>query len=465
MPEKSNKNRKNHSGMRIACYAGEDYTWYGFESVKMNGSLNEMTKGIERRVCPHALSNRLFWLCAVTYVMALFGRLSYSAVMVALIADGSMDKGQAGLIGTALFIVYGVCQIFSGLIGDKISPKKMVFAGLMGSGLLNLLMGITGQYAVMLVLWSLNGVFQSMLWSPVARIFAEQMPPDERKKACSNVAVTYPLATVLTYLLASVMLTVWNWRSVFLLSAVMILAVGGYWLYRMTWFERQIAEHGEKEIITLQPKSRKNQEGFMHLMLVSGILLAAFASLTHGMLRDGIQTWLPSLMTDNFHFGTSASVALDIIVPLFNIFGVVFTKAIAKRWIDNELKGAAGFFAVTIVALALLGFVCDSSAVVSLLLLTVASTCMVGANIMLINLIPVHFGVIGRSSSVTGIMNCSAYIGSAVSSFGIGSVAQSFGWSSAIWVWVLFSLGAWITAMAGSGMWGRYERRLDNNMA
>ena len=116
-------------------------------------------------------------------------------------------------------------------------------------------------------------------------------------------------------------------------------------------------------------------------------------------------------------------------------------------------------------ALALLGFVCDSSAVVSLLLLTVASTCMVGANIMLINLIPVHFGVIGRSSSVTGIMNCSAYIGSAVSSFGIGSVAQSFGWSSAIWVWVLFSLGAWITAMAGSGMWGRYERRLDNNMA
>ena len=122
-----------------------------------------MTKGIERRVCPHALSNRLFWLCAVTYVMALFGRLSYSSVMVALIADGSMDKGQAGLIGTALFIVYGVCQIFSGLIGDKISPKKMVFAGLMGSGLLNLLMGITGQYAVMLVLWSLNGVFQSML--------------------------------------------------------------------------------------------------------------------------------------------------------------------------------------------------------------------------------------------------------------------------------------------------------------
>lgn len=429
--------------------------------VNIKREIEKMTKVMERRVCPHTLSNRLFWLCAVTFVIALFGRLSYSSVMVALIADGSMDKRQAGLIGTALFIVYGVCQIFSGLIGDKISPKKMIFAGLMGSGLLNLLMSMTGQYAVMLALWSLNGVFQSMLWSPVARIFAEQMPPDERKKACSNVAATYPLATVLTYMLASVMLSVWNWRSVFVISSVMMLAAGVYWLHRMTWFEHQIAEHGEIETIPVRSQDRKNREGVLHLMLVSGIFLAVFAAMTHGMLRDGIQTWLPSLMTDNFYFGTSVSVALDIIVPLFNILGVVLSKAIAKRWIDNELKGAAGFFAVTIVALTLLGFVCDSSAVASLVLLTVASTCMVGANIMLINLIPVHFGVIGRSSSVTGIMNCSAYIGSALSSFGIGSVAQSFGWTSAIWVWVLFSLGAWITAMAGSGMWGRYEQRLD----
>lgn len=431
------------------------------KQVNIKREIEKMTKVMERRVCPHTLSNRLFWLCAVTFVIALFGRLSYSSVMVALIADGSMDKRQAGLIGTALFIVYGVCQIFSGLIGDKISPKKMIFAGLMGSGLLNLLMSMTGQYAVMLALWSLNGVFQSMLWSPVARIFAEQMPPDERKKACSNVAATYPLATVLTYMLASVMLSVWNWRSVFVISSVMMLAAGVYWLHRMTWFEHQIAEHGEIETIPVRSQDRKNREGVLHLMLVSGIFLAVFAAMTHGMLRDGIQTWLPSLMTDNFYFGTSVSVALDIIVPLFNILGVVLSKAIAKRWIDNELKGAAGFFAVTIVALTLLGFVCDSSAVASLVLLTVASTCMVGANIMLINLIPVHFGVIGRSSSVTGIMNCSAYIGSALSSFGIGSVAQSFGWTSAIWVWVLFSLGAWITAMAGSGMWGRYEQRLD----
>ena len=419
-----------------------------------------MEQTITRRLCPQALTRRLFWLCAATYVIGCFGRLSYSSVMVDLIASGKMDMAQAGLIGTALFLVYGAFQLVSGLIGDRISPKKMVFTGVVGSGIINLLMGLSGQYTVMLVLWSVNGVFQSLIWSPVARIFAEQLPPEQRKRAASNVAVTYPLATVLTYLLSSAMLSIWNWRSVFLISAAMMLAAGAYWMYRMSWFETQIARSEAVEVIRLHANSKKETGSLLHLMLISGILLAAISSMTHGMLRDGIQTWLPSLMTDNFHFGTSASVALDIVVPFVNMFGVVLTKAIARRYIDNELKGAAGFFAVTIVALSLLGMVCDHSAVASLLLLTVASTCMVGANIMLINLIPVHFGPIGRASSVTGMLNCAAYVGSALSSFGIGAVAESFGWSSAIWVWVAFSLLALLTSCIGAKPWGKYEHSI-----
>ena len=421
-----------------------------------------MVTRLERRVCPHAVSGKMFWLCAITYIIALFGRMSYSAVMVALIANGSMDEAQAGLIGTALFVVYGVSQIFSGLIGDRISPKKMIFVGLIGSGILNLIMGLTGQYTVMLVVWALNGLFQSTMWSPIARIFAEQMPPDERKKCCNNIAVTYPLATILAYVLATVLLTVWNWRGVFLLAGGMIIITGINWMIRMSWFEKQIETSEEIEVIELQPKQTQKKENMLRLLLLSGIVLATVPDMTHGMLRDGIKTWLPTLMTQNFHFGTSASVALDIIIPVFNMLGVFFTKALPKKWTENELKASAAFFAVTIVSLLALDWVCNVSAVLSLILLTVASTCMTGANIMLINLIPVHFGVVGRASSVTGVLNCSAYVGSAISSFGVGAVAQNFGWGAAIFVWIGFSLLALLASLVSCGRWGAYEHRLDN---
>ena len=101
--------------------------------------------------------------------------------------------------------------------------------------------------------------------------------------------------------------------------------------------------------------------------------------------------------------------------------------------------------------------VCSKYAVPSLILMTIASTCMVGSNIMLINLMPIHFGAIGRASSVTGVLNCSAYLGSALSSYGIGVVADHFGWSAAVLVWLGFSVFALITALMGSRRWGRYR--------
>ena len=93
-------------------------------------------------------------------------------------------------------------------------------------------------------------------------------------------------------------------------------------------------------------------------------------------------------------------------------------------------------------------------------MMTVASTCMVGSNIMLINLMPIHFGVIGRSSSITGVLNCSAYLGSALSSYGIGVVAEHFGWKGAVLVWVVFSVFAMALALCGARRWGRYRHNI-----
>ena len=281
-----------------------------------------MVTRLERRVCPHAVSGKMFWLCAITYIIALFGRMSYSAVMVALIANGSMDEAQAGLIGTALFIVYGVSQIFSGLIGDRISPKKMIFVGLIGSGILNLIMGLTGQYAVMLVVWALNGLFQSTMWSPIARIFAEQMPPDERKKCCNNIAVTYPLATILAYVLATVLLTAWNWRGVFLLAGGMIIITGINWMIRMSWFEKQIETSDEIEVIELQPKQTQKKENMLRLLLLSGIVLAALL-----MSIVPLVELMPGLLTDadSLEIRTFLERALDIVI------GIEFIKMLAKH--------------------------------------------------------------------------------------------------------------------------------------
>ena len=246
----------------------------------------------------------------------------------------------------------------------------------------------------------------------------------------------------------------------FLLSGALMAAASFYWLRRMAWYEREIGAHGQVEHITLTPQEQASGGSLMQVLAMSGVLYALIAAVTHGMLRDGIQAWVPTFMTENFRFGASVSTAMAVLLPLVNITGVFLTKFISRRWIRNELNGTAAFFAVDLLALAVLAALCRTSAAGSLIMMMLASTCMIGANVMLINIMPIHFGAIGRASTVTGVLNCSAYIGSALSSYGIGKVADLFGWQAAVCVWLGFSAVSLVTALLGARRWGRYRRQI-----
>lgn len=413
-----------------------------------------MESTLRRQVCPERLAGALFALCTVTYIIALFGRMSYSAVMAELIASEGFTKSAAGLVGTALFASYGLCQVLSGFVGDKVSPRILIFTGVLGSGLLNLVMGCVHTLAPMLVIWALNGAFQSLIWSPISRVFAEIMPPSTRRRACANIGVAYPTATILAYLAAALLLRFAKWNTVFFLSGGMMTIAAVVWVWRMGYFERMTKKHGKIEEITLSAQKSDICGSLYRILLVSGAMFAAFGALTSGLLRDGIQSWVPTFMTERFGLSTALSVALAIALPMVNIVGVFVVRWLYEKRITNEMSGAAGFFAAGIVALVLL---LPASilglAAPSLGLMTFISTCMMGASTMFISFMPIHFGLVGRASSATGVLNCCTYIGSALSSYGIGKVAEFFGWNASILCWLLFAVVACLLARLGARKW------------
>ena len=408
-------------------------------------------------VCNQNMSKRLFRLCWFTYMISCLGRFNYAAAMAELITRQGFSKGGAGLIGTALFAVYGVCQIATGLLGDRIKPRRMVAFGLFGSAAVNLAMGFASTQPVMLVLWMVNGVFQSCMWSPMARIFAEMLLEDERRRVGSNVAATIPVSTILIYLMAAVSIRFLSWRFVFWVPAVLMLVAALIWLPSMAKIEQQVMVCGVPQEI---PKAVGKQGNLLQIIMSSGVLLIAVAALSHGLLKDGIQSWMPTFLTEQFGMSTYASTAVSLILPAFNICGVLLTRWLVLRFIRNELAGAAYFFGIALLSLGALAILGTGSSLLSIAALTVASTAMIGESIMLINLIPMHFGAIGRASTMTGILNCSAYAGSAISSFGVGTAVEHLGWAAAIVIWLAFASFALVATVVGRRRWGAYSAEL-----
>ena len=107
--------------------------------------------------------NRLLIMIAITggYGLAYTCRLALGVVKKPLIDAGIFTPTELGLIGSAFFYTYAIGKLTNGFLADHLSPRVFLFFGILASALCNLGMGFSTAVTLSVVLWGLNGWFQS----------------------------------------------------------------------------------------------------------------------------------------------------------------------------------------------------------------------------------------------------------------------------------------------------------------
>ena len=108
----------------------------------------------------------------MVYFASYITRLNYAAVIAEIVASEGILKSEAALATTASFITYGVGQLVSGWLGDRVSPKWLLVFGLLLTACMNLTMPAVSGVGAMVAVWGVNGFAQSMLWPPIVRLMA-----------------------------------------------------------------------------------------------------------------------------------------------------------------------------------------------------------------------------------------------------------------------------------------------------
>ncbi|MEG0691534.1 MAG: MFS transporter, partial [Oscillospiraceae bacterium] len=357
------------------------------------------------------LANIIFILCWIAYFSTYIGRLNYSAAMTQMIDESFLSKVQGGLIGTSFFACYGVGQFFNGFIGDRVSPFKMIFGGILVSAIANLFMALFPSITLMYVIWGLNGIAQSMIWSPIMRIFSQLLPIDRRFKACVHINSTVAAGTLCAYLLSTLLLGLSNWKSVFIVAGIFLfivaLAWGAYFLKTRNNFKL--------EEVAVTPEKSENSTGLVTILFASGVFLMLFPTAIHGMLKDGITSWFPSYLVENHGLMPNISVLLTTILPLFNLTGAYLANWLNNKLLRSDLKTAGLMFLLSGVSLALLAVFGGYSIFLAIILTAIATSSMFGVNAIMVSILPMYFGKVGLASTVTGILNSATYIGCAIS--------------------------------------------------
>ena len=120
---------------------------------------------------------------------------------------------------TGSFVTYGIGQLISGWLGDRIKPRYLMFIGLTVSAGMNVCVPLFSRPAAMLVFWCINGFAQALMWPPMVRLLSDYLDQDTYKKSCVWVGWGSSAGTIFLYLFAPVCIVWKGWRSLFFLCA------------------------------------------------------------------------------------------------------------------------------------------------------------------------------------------------------------------------------------------------------
>ena len=396
------------------------------------------------------------WLCSIVYFTSYLTRNSYNAVISEITSSLGTTADATGLIGTCAFLTYGVGQIICGIIGDKISPRYIILSGVAATTVCNLVMPfLNGNIVLMTVLWGINGFAQAMFWPPLVRLMAEHLSKDNYNRAVVSVTTASSVGNILLYLVSPLCISVSGWNLVFYITG----AVGA--LMVATWFlgTKHLPERPAEYQITVNTEDEVEENTKKHsvtkIVFASGMVLILIAIILQGMLRDGLATWMPSLISDTFGLSNAVSILTAVLLPIFAIVGIKLASAIQVK-IKNELKSAALLYGVGFLLTLLMLPLLSTSLVASVIVMALITAAMHGVNLLLISRVPLHYAKYGKISTVSGVLNAFTYIGSAASTYGFAVFSEKYGWYFTVGSWAVITFIGGLMCIINIRKWKRF---------
>ena len=397
-------------------------------------------------------------LCTLVYFTSYITRKVYASTMIEIIRDLAFSKEGAGVVNTALFITYGAGQIVSGVLGDHIAPHKLIFIGIVTSSVCNLLMPFCPAVGAMTALWAVNGFCQALFWPPLVRMMAEHLTGDDYSRACVTVSVGSSLATVCIYLTSSLFIALSGWRLNFYVAGTFGLIVSVVWILLTARMEKsdRVQQTASAETKAETPAVEKLPFG--RLVILSGLIPICACIILQGMLRDGLDSWMPTLIADTFDLSSAMSTLSGVVMPLFAMLAFKVADRLQK-WVGHEMKTTALLFAIAAALAVLLYFLYDCNVILSVLLIASLTGCMHGINLILITWVPAYFARYGRIATFSGILNAFTYIGSALAMYGFGAISDKLSWQATIVSWLVIAGLGIVLALSTIRRWTSFIAR------
>lgn len=409
------------------------------------------------------LSLMLFMVVAVIYCLIYMTKNCFSAAMVLLVSDGVLTKTQTGNISAMFYLIYAPFQIVGGLAADRFSLYKLIAIGLLGAAISNIVIIFAGNYYVMMAMWSFNAAIQFGVWPAIFKIVSTKLSPVHRHNAVFYITFSSTVGSVLSYLVAGL---VSEWKTNFEISAIVLFACLALWLVSGKYFTKNMIDeepvsHGVAHLPEKKAHNHKSDDSIVKLVLSSGLFIMLFSIMLQSVFSVGMQSVIPTMLKESYD-GMSTSVAsvLNVFPILVGILGKYVMQFFYRKKTHNESMAMTLCMLIMLVPLLVMTFVGKISVWYIVVMVSLVLLISNAANVVSMSYIPVRFASMGRTATISGIINAMASLGVVTANFVSPRLADMFGWVEVVYAWIIFAFVAALVFLVAYFPWKKFVSKL-----
>ncbi|WP_108651700.1 MFS transporter [Dongshaea marina] len=167
------------------------------------------------------------------YGIFYFSRKSFNYALPAMLTDLNLSTSDAGLIGTLFYICYGLSKFCSGIVSDRANPRYFMGLGLIATGVINILFGLSSSLVAFALLWTANAFFQGWGWPPCSKLLSTWYSRSERGFWWAVWNTAHNTGGALIPLLVGFLVLHYSWRIGMIVPGVIAILVGLFLCWRL----------------------------------------------------------------------------------------------------------------------------------------------------------------------------------------------------------------------------------------
>lgn len=364
----------------------------------------------------------LMFLCWLIYTFSYIGRYSYKSNIVNF---NISDTAVTGLVMSLFYGAYGAGQLVNGVFCSKYNKKVLLPLVCVCCALCNLVVGLGVDFKYIKYLWLINGISLSVLWSSLILVLSENLEEKYLKTSIFLMSTTVPVGTFAVYGLSALFSTFTTYHATFIVASVGMVFVAIVWF---SLYQKNLSS------VKITVKKEVDENGATHSVklatstLITVVIIGVFAVVCN-LIKDGVQTWTPSVLKEQFALGNGLSTTLTLLLPVVGVFGSMLAITMHRKMKDYILilgvlfTTSAGVLAGVMATLTV-------SWIPAIGFLALSTLISQAINNVITSIVPLSLREEMNSGLLAGILNGCCYVGSTISGYGLGAVASNFGWNS-----------------------------------